>query len=340
MKSIVMFNNKGGVGKTTLLCNLASFLQTNKNKRVLVVDADPQCNASIYILGAEAVQNIIEEEHPNNILKLIQCVENGEGFLAQDAMPIESGKEFGVDLVVGDTSFSMYEDFLSRDWIDCKLGTTRGIRTTLLFWDMLQKVAPRYDYVFFDVGPSFGAINRSILLACDYFVVPMSIDVFSLRAVSNIGVTLSKWEREYMDGLNKYQEDNQHPFNISNIEPTFRLNFLGYVLQQYVAKHVKGVKQPVHAYEKIMEEMPDEINNHLAHFYPERIDKAVLKLGEIQNFNSLIPLSQTANKPIFNLKGADGIVGAHFLKVSEFKEVMEVISSNLFNNLSVYDRLG
>ncbi|MBE4971701.1 ParA family protein, partial [Enterobacter cloacae complex sp. P11RS] len=44
MKSVAMFNNKGGVGKSTLTCNLASFIATKFNKRVLVVDCDPQCN--------------------------------------------------------------------------------------------------------------------------------------------------------------------------------------------------------------------------------------------------------------------------------------------------------
>ncbi len=50
MIALAMFNNKGGVGKTTLTCNIASFLAKKENKRVLVIDCDPQCNATQLIM--------------------------------------------------------------------------------------------------------------------------------------------------------------------------------------------------------------------------------------------------------------------------------------------------
>lgn len=53
MKAIAMFNNKGGVGKTTLVCNLAAYLSTEFRKKVLLIDADPQCNSSAYILSED-----------------------------------------------------------------------------------------------------------------------------------------------------------------------------------------------------------------------------------------------------------------------------------------------
>ncbi len=53
MESIAMFNNKGGVGKTTLLCNLAAYLCKARQKKVLVIDADPQCNSTTYALDED-----------------------------------------------------------------------------------------------------------------------------------------------------------------------------------------------------------------------------------------------------------------------------------------------
>ena len=61
MQSIVFFNNKGGVGKTTLLCNLASFLQIKKNKKVIIIDADPQCNSTIYMFPLDQLEKIYKD---------------------------------------------------------------------------------------------------------------------------------------------------------------------------------------------------------------------------------------------------------------------------------------
>jgi cellulose biosynthesis protein BcsQ len=64
MKSLVFFNNKGGVGKTTLACNVVSFLNTQKGKRALLIDADPQCNATQSILSDETCEDIYLNENP------------------------------------------------------------------------------------------------------------------------------------------------------------------------------------------------------------------------------------------------------------------------------------
>jgi len=58
MKSIVVFNNKGGVGKTTLLCNLASYLSIKKGKKILIIDTDPQCNATAYMFPYPQIEEI------------------------------------------------------------------------------------------------------------------------------------------------------------------------------------------------------------------------------------------------------------------------------------------
>jgi len=58
MESIVFFNNKGGVGKTTLLCNVAAYLSIELHKKVLVIDADPQCNTTSYSLGEQKLSEI------------------------------------------------------------------------------------------------------------------------------------------------------------------------------------------------------------------------------------------------------------------------------------------
>lgn len=106
--------------------------------------------------------------------------------------------------------------------------------------------------------------------------------------------------------------------------------------QQYTFKRVQGEARPVKAYDNIIRRIPLKIANKLSDFtHPDmNID---LEIGEIPNLHSLIPLSQAANKPIFLLQGRDGVVGAHFKKVSEFEEVIHRICEHIISNISIYE---
>src|SRR5690606_15152077 len=132
---------------------------------------------------------------------------------------------------------SLMEDLLSNDWKDATSGDPRGLRTTLVFSDLLLK-CKEYDYVFFDMGPSLGSLNRSILLACDYFLTPMSSDIFSLLAMENIGLTLETWRTRFNLGIN----NSIDPEALKGLNTSFSIKFLGYVTQQYTAKKSQGIR--------------------------------------------------------------------------------------------------
>lgn len=337
MKSIAVFNNKGGVGKTTLLCNVASFLSVKKGQRVLVVDADPQCNASLYMLNDDEWGNIVENYDNTSIYKIFEPVQNGEGYISKDNIPYYKSEGFGLDLIVGNTKLSVMEDFLSSDWIYGKGGDLRGLKTTLLIKDFLNKIQDKYDYVFFDVGPSLGAINRVVLLSCDFFILPMSSDIFSIKALNNISTALKAWITGINRGLQDYKEKTGAAFRIDEFDVSSNIKLLGYIYQQYIAKSVGGITRPVMAYERIVREMPSKIREELVNMINTNITLEELCLGSIPNFNSLIPMSQTANKPVFLLSSSDGIVGAHFSKVREYENVMNGIVSNLLRNIEKND---
>jgi len=337
MKSIAVFNNKGGVGKTTLLCNVASFLSVRKEKRVLVVDADPQCNASLYMLNNNEWADVLYDYDNTSVYKIFEPVEEGEGYINENEIPNYSSNGFGLDLIVGDTRLSIMEDFLSGDWISGKAGESRGLKTTFLIKDFLDKVRDMYDYVFFDVGPSLGAINRVVLLACDFFILPMSSDIFSIQALNNISTALRTWVNGINRGLQEYQEREGYSFRLRGFDVSSNLKLIGYIYQQYTAKSVGGITRPVMAYEHILQDIPSAIERELSNMVNSNITIEELCLGSIPNFNSLIPMSQTANKPVFLLNSNDGIVGAHFSKVREYECVMERIVSNLLQNIEKYD---
>ena len=114
MRSIAFFNNKGGVGKTTLLCNLAGYLSRRYKKKILVIDADPQCNTTSYVLEEDSFYSFYFETEGFTISSLIPSLEDGEGFVTSFD-PIET-KYFGFDIIPGNPTFAASEDFLANEW--------------------------------------------------------------------------------------------------------------------------------------------------------------------------------------------------------------------------------
>jgi cellulose biosynthesis protein BcsQ len=190
-----------------------------------------------------------------------------------------------------------------------------------------------YDYVFFDMGPSLGSINRSVLIAADYFISPMSIDIFSIRAIENITISLGKWQKLLESGL----VSNEEPAELPIRGARWRLRFAGYVTQQYLAKRKEGERRAVDAYERIMKRIPGVIRHeYITKLQPE-FSTVEYNLGIVPNLHSLVPMSQSSRKPIFLLRARDGVRGAHFSKVRDSKDIFELIARNLERNLSELD---
>lgn len=329
MKSIAIFNNKGGVGKTTLLCNLAAYMKKKMNKRILVIDADPQCNTTTYVLDEEQFMDVYYEPTEFTIADVIPPLENGEGYITH-FQSIESNY-FGFDLIPGNPKFASCEDFLASEWKDVKSSDLRGIKSTMLFIHFLT-LCQDYDCVFFDMGPSLGAINRSILLASDYFITPMSTDVFSLLALENIGGSIQKWSGVFNKGIAGMDDIKKK--SVENLKSMCDIKFLGYVEQQYIMKTVGETKRAVKAYEEILKKIPNEIlEKVILPINGGRIQGVDYKIGSIPNFYSLIPMSQTAHKPIFELTNVDGVVGAHYQKVKDYEKLMGVIAECVTQNM-------
>jgi cellulose biosynthesis protein BcsQ len=337
MKSIVFFNNKGGVGKTTLLCNLAAYLSVKKLKKVLIVDADPQCNSTTYVLSDEQLDSIYGRSRRDSIESFLSPIRRAKGYIEKRIKPMKSAR-FKVDIIPGDPRLALSEDLLASDWKSATSGDPRGLQTTLVF-EHLKLQYQEYDYIFFDVGPSLGAINRSVLIVSDYFLIPMAVDVFSLMALENINLSLTKWKKGIEDGLGKYEDEENEPYEIQDQEFEWGLRFAGYVMQQYKAKTVRGEKVHVKAYEKISREIPAKIEKEIISISSDNSEEDVNEylLGEIENLHSLVPMSQTANAPIFSLKAKDGVVGAHFQKVQYAESVFSNIAENLLTNIGDID---
>jgi len=328
MQSIAVFNNKGGVGKTTLLCNLASFLALEKEKKVLVIDADPQCNATQLTFDDDETEKLYDNPKTFTIYNIIHPLSLGKGYT--ESLEVIKRPNFGFDILIGDPRLSLKEDLLARDWSQAIGGEGRGLRTSFLFAELLARLK-HYDYIFFDMGPSLGSINRSVLLACDFFISPMTIDLFSLKAIENIRISIENWKKQLKMALDNLQDEDALP---TNITPELSIQFAGFVTQQYKAKtDGLGGLVAVQAYEKIMRRVGPTIRaNFIDKLQPNK--RAIdYQLGTIPNLFSLIPMAQFARRPIFALRATDGVRGAHFSKVKDAQKLFRRIANKLETNI-------
>jgi cellulose biosynthesis protein BcsQ len=335
VKATCFFNNKGGVGKTTLVANLAAELSLNFGAKVLVIDCDPQCNLTQYVLGEEEAVNVYASKDPVSVYSVIRPLSLGKGYGKN--LPITHSDEFGFDLIFGDPRLALQEDLLAQDWRDAKAGGMRGIRTTYVFADVVSKAKElNYDFVFFDMGPSLGAINRSILLAMDFFVVPMAIDIFSIWAIKNIGSTVKVWQKEIKTGISLAED----PTEISSDDQKRTLKFVGYVTQQHKERgsgeqvapdqpdpETEGRRRIVQAYKDISDGFPEEVNAHLGPFYS--FNHMQPHLGDIRHLGSLAPRSQSQHRPMISVSGT----GSYTQLRKQAREIYRKIAVRYLENL-------
>ncbi len=328
--SICFFNNKGGVGKTTLVANLAAQLAHHSEKKILVVDADPQCNLTQYLLSDDSFYNKYAADEPaSTIYDVILPLSIGKGYSKN--LPIQHVESFGVDLISGDPRLALKEDWLAQDWRDAKAGGTRGLRTTFIFTELISRASPSYDFIFFDMGPSLGAINRSILLSVDFFIVPMAIDIFSIWAIKNIGQAVSAWSKELENGI-KMSED---PAEVAGLAGKRReIAFLGYVTQQHKEKREGEKTRVVQAYDDIRSKLPEAVQQQLHSLFPSRNFNP--HLGDIKHLGSLAPKSQTTHAPMISVVAK----GSYTTTRKLAREIYSNLSARFLQNLEEYNLEG
>ena len=341
MKAIVFFNNKGGVGKTTLACNVASFLALHKRKRVLLIDADPQCNATQAMLDEDVCERIYLSKTSNQktLEDVLKPFEDGYPEIASNISPgLASGNKYNVDLLPGHPKLSTMEDKFSEHWSKLISGEIEGFRITNWVEQLLLGYADKYDVVFFDVGPSLGALNRTVILASDFLVSPFGCDIFSILGISNISSWIKDWSEDYRLALElatrKGRRESLEKYHvITSIDKQFRL--AGYSVQQYVSRKFKEGPRPVKAYDRIMRDIPEAVRNNLDFITPSRLSDDKLRLADIPYVYSLVPLSQSSKVPIHALTSVEGLTGSQYGQVKDYTTLMGEFAGRLLSNVGI-----
>jgi cellulose biosynthesis protein BcsQ len=342
MISICLFNNKGGVGKTTLTCNIAAHFALGMGKRVLLVDCDPQCNTTQLVLKQDATLKLYRNRdgrgRTGTILDVVRPIEEGDASIDSSFQPVQaSANRFGVDLLPGHPRLSIVEDTLSQAWSVAAAGDIGGLRKSNWCSALCTSLQNKYDLVLFDIGPSLGSLNRTVLLGAQYFVSPMGADLFSIFGVRNIAEWLSHWLRIYEIGLDLSKKNS--PGSLTKYEireqPAIKSGFAGYTVQQYITKSKGGVRRPTKAFESLLKEIPKEIESSLANFRANGLSAAAAHLGDVPHMYSLVPLAQSVNAPIRELSAGDGLVGSQFKQADAYSKILMAIVEALARNIGL-----
>lgn len=325
MKKIIFFNNKGGVGKTTLVYHF-SYMLAELGHKCLAVDLDPQANLSSMFLPDEELERIYQQDvNRETIVSGIKPLDRGLG----DIAPIKVHQiTNNIGLLAGDLDLSLFEDKLSANWSKCIDGDEAAFRIVSSFSRIIENEAGNFgaEYCVIDVGPNFGALNRATLIAADFVVVPMAADLFSLQGLRNLGDRLKIWKMEWKD-----RSSRNRATDISL--PKGDIKPLGYVVMQH------GIKEsrPVQSYLKWANRIPSvflEFVLGTPDGTTRKVEDDKNCLSLLKHYHSLIPMAMEVRKPIFLLKPADGAIGAHYQAVQRAYLDFKFLSQKILERIS------
>ena len=307
MKTIAFFNNKGGVGKASLVYHLA-WMYANQGRNVVAADLDPQANLTSMFIDDASLEWLWTDAERVTIYGALEPLLEGTGDIAE---PDLQSPTPGLDLVVGDLRLAAAEDEIARQWPDCLDRKGRAFRVVSALWRVLQRAAHQAeaDLVLVDVGPNLGALNRVALVAADYVVVPLAPDLYSLQGLRNLGPTLRNWREQWSE---RRDRNPVHDLEI----PQGTMSPIGYIVMQ----HAIRLDRPVKAYARWMDRIPGVYSQAVCG-QPTNTTLSVENdpncLATLKHFRSLMPMAQEARKPMFALKPADGAIGGHTRAVQD-----------------------
>ncbi|KRD71430.1 ParA family protein [Lysobacter sp. Root96] len=306
MKIISFFNHKGGVSKTTSTFHMGWKL-AEKGFRVLLVDADPQCNLTALSLGYTDDEDI--EQHyqnfPNSDLYSgLKPVIDGQLRGLDPATPARTANE-NLYILCGNIALAEAETQLSVALTTRQaIPAIRNLPGSIGHLLRLTGEEMKADYVLVDLSPSVGALNECILMASDHFIVPTAPDFFCVQAIRSLSATLPRWHQEVA-----FFRDPALMYPIPDEPPVM----LGFLSQKYRPRN----GAPARSFQQWIDKINDTVDESLvpalaAHkmiVSRRRFGMAVgntepFNLANIADFNSLVAQSQKYSVPVFCLTDA------------------------------------
>lgn len=324
----IFFNHKGGVSKTTTTFNLGWKL-AEKGKKVLLVDADPQCNLTGLILQDNFEEYYINDTTKNNNLKdaVSPAFESKpEAISAFDCY--QTPRNQNLYLLPGHPNLTEIEPQLSfAQTSNNAFSTMQNLPGA--FNALIDLLVIKYDieYVIFDVNPGLGAINQNLFSISDLFIIPTNPDPFSLMAIKTLSQVLPRWMQQSQQMQNMFAASS-YPF------PERHPKLGGLLIQRFNIRNGK----PNTPFRNNMDEIVNEVTNLLIPSL-QRVNMLLNQqafldntlpenycLAEIPDFQSLLQKANVVGVPVFAITDAE---------INNTGPVLEQLQSKraFFNNL-------
>jgi cellulose biosynthesis protein BcsQ len=303
---ISLFNHKGGVSKTTTAFNLG-WAMANRGKRVLIVDADPQCNLTGTVLGFGGVADFksFYSDHPGaNISDSLVPVFQGTG-KQLNAAGITNTPHKNLFLLAGNIELAENETQISVALsTSAAIPALQNIPGSVCALLRMTAEQNNLDAVIVDMSPSVGALNQCLLMGSDYFIIPTSPDYYCNQAISSLARVLPRWSA----GVDIFRNQSlAYPFPITPPK------FCGIISQRYRPRS----GSPAFSFQQWIDIIKNTVLNELvpalisskmtisvSDFNAASPSDSPYNLINIADFNSLIAQSQKHNVPVFALTDA------------------------------------
>ena len=310
---LVLFNHKGGVSKTTTVYNVGWML-AEQGHRVLLVDADPQCNLSSLILGDDFDAYYLDDAtRLQNIKDGVAPAFKGKPTPIQPVICKCPARQPRVHLLAGHATLSEYDASLTFAQTSNALATLQNLPGA--FHELISQVeeSNQIEYTIIDLNPGLSAINQNLFLNSDFILIPTNPDPFSIMALQTLESIFPRWAAWKVANEAVF-EDSAYPLRQGLPK------LAGTVIQRFNVRRGRAAAP----YRDNIAEIKDVTQNRLYPTlknagltlpdddYPAPLRNNGFCLEEIPDFGALLPRSHEAGVPVFALNntelGATGVV--------------------------------
>jgi cellulose biosynthesis protein BcsQ len=288
-----MYNNKGGVSTTTTVFNLGVFLA--EQHKVLLVDCDPQCNATELFLASTTVLDDPESELPGTSIyqALLPRFSGDTGSIDPKTVHlVQSTLYKNMFLLRGDLDFTMAENYLGTAWNQAITENINEKKTYVALYRLLRALASQHNfrYILCDVGPSTGAITRSV-----GFLIPLTPDRFCNQAVKVLGRVVTQW-------INRHKEIARTlpPFGIESFPGNPLL--YGAIIQNFKVYSGKAKQSYAKWQDLIAENIQKELLSAGGLKLGPKCDPRNPFVATIREVGPLAPVAQMFGRAIFDVQ--------------------------------------